>query len=93
MAIEDHYYKALEAINGMLKRTFSGIHDESSARGFGLAGLDPRISFQEGVHMLIDSSWTDKSGNPPSPLDDLHTRQDPPWRAHEGEVPHRLLHT
>ena len=36
----------------------------------------PRIPFQEGVQVLIDSGWTDESGNPPSPTEDLHTRDE-----------------
>lgn len=43
--------------------------------------------------MLLDSGWTDESGDPPLPLEDLHERQNSAWRAHEGEQPYRLLQT
>ena len=33
-----------------------------------------RIPFKEGVWILIDCGWTDESGNSPSPLEHLHTR-------------------
>ena len=36
----------------------------------------PRIPFTEGVQMLRDSGWTDENGNPPSPNEDLHTRDE-----------------
>lgn len=87
MAIEEHYHEALEVVDGVLKHIFKGIyerfHDELQAvkRQFqheDLVWLDetPRIPFKEGVKMLINSGWTDESGNPPSPLEDLHTRDE-----------------
>lgn len=100
MAIEKHYHEALEVIDGVLKHIFKGINERfrdelgAAKRHFpheDLVWLDktPRIPFKEGVQMLIDSSWTDESGNPPSPLEDIHTRDE----ILPGELVNERYHT
>lgn len=49
----------------------------------------PRIPFKEGVQMLIESGWTDENGNRPSPLEDLHTRDE----TRPGELINERYHT
>lgn len=100
MAIEEHYHEALEVIDGVLKHIFKGIYERfrdelgAAKRHFpheDLVWLDktPRIPFKEGVQMLIGSSWTDESGNPPSPLEDINTRDE----IRPGELINERYHT
>ncbi|KAK3167619.1 hypothetical protein OEA41_010746 [Lepraria neglecta] len=100
MAIEEHYHEALEMIDGTLKHIFKGIYErfgqelESVKRHFpheDLVWLEetPRIPFKEGVQMLIDSGWTDEHGDPPSPDEDLHTRDE----IRLGELVKEKYHT
>lgn len=85
MALEEHYYEALDIIDGMFKTLWKGIYDRYSkeidiiSRYYPhekVVWLEktPRITFSEGVKMLIDDGWTDEDGNPPSETEDLATR-------------------
>ena len=87
MVIEEHYHEALELILDTLKAVFEGIYKcygkevDFIKHHFpheDLVWLDetPRIPFAEGVQMLRDSGWMDEYGNPPSPDQDLHTRDE-----------------
>jgi aspartyl/asparaginyl-tRNA synthetase len=49
----------------------------------------PRIPFKEGVQMLADSGWKDENGYPPSPYEDLHTRDE----IRLGELVKEKYHT
>lgn len=87
MAIEEYYHEALELILDTLKAVFEGAYTrygkelEFIKHHFphqDLVWLDetPRIPFAEGIQMLRDSGWTDENGDPPSPNEDLHTRDE-----------------
>ena len=87
MVIEEHYHESLELILDTLKAVFEGIYQRYSKEvdfikhhfpHEDLVWLDetPRIPFAKGVQMLRDSGWTDENGNPPSPDQDLHTRDE-----------------
>ncbi|KAL9125207.1 MAG: hypothetical protein Q9217_005555 [Psora testacea] len=87
MAIEEHYHEALELIDGTLKHIFSGLYErfglelQTIKNHFPHEDLvwlkdTPNIPFKQGVQMLIDSGWTDENGKPPSPDEDLHTRDE-----------------
>lgn len=87
MAIEEHYHEAMHMILETLKYIFKGVYErygkelEIIKQNFpheDLVWLDetPVIPFAEGVQMLQDSGWTDEDGNPPSPNEDLHTRDE-----------------
>ena len=100
MAIEEHYHEALDVIDETLKSIYKGIYERfgqeiaSVKRSFpheDLVWLDktPRINFKDGVQMLIDSGWTDENGTPPSPYEDLHTRDE----IRLGELVKEKYHT
>ena len=100
MAIEEHYHEALEMIDGTLKSIYSGIYEhygqelEAVKRHFpheDLVWLEdtPRIPFKEGVKLLAESGWVDENGNPPSPYEDLHTRDE----IRLGELVKQKYHT
>ncbi|MCJ1278183.1 hypothetical protein MMC21_005998 [Puttea exsequens] len=100
MAIQEHYHEALEMIDGTLKHIFKGIYEKfGNELAFvkkhfpheDLVWLNqtPRISFKDGIQMLIDSGWTDEHGTPPSPYEDLHTRDE----IRLGELIKEIYHT
>ena len=100
MAIEEHYHEALDVIDATLKSIYKGIYEryrqelETVKHSFpheDLVWLDetPRITFKDGVQMLIDSGWKDENGNPPSPYEDLHTRDE----IRLGELVKEKYHT
>ena len=100
MAIEEHYHEALEMIDRTLKSVYKGIYErygrelEAVKRHFpheNLVWLEetPRIPFKDGVRMLADSGWVDENGNPPSPYEDLHTRDE----IRLGELVKEKYHT
>ncbi|KAL6718633.1 aspartate--tRNA ligase dps1 [Lecanora helva] len=100
MAIEEHYHEALEMIDATLKNIYKGLYERygpelaAVKRHFphdDLVWLDetPRIPFAEGVQMLIDSGWSDENGVPPSPYEDLHTRDE----IRLGELVKEKFHT
>jgi nondiscriminating aspartyl-tRNA synthetase len=85
MALEEHYYEALDIIDGMFKNLWQGIYDRYTPEIELISQFyphekvqwleeTPRIPFAEGVKMLIEDGWTDEEGNPPSELEDLATR-------------------
>ena len=100
MEIHEHYHEALEMIDGTLKHIFKSIY-ERFGQELGvvkhhfphedLVWLDetPRIPFAEGVRMLRESGWADENGNPPSPYEDLHTRDE----IRLGELVKEKYHT
>jgi aspartyl-tRNA synthetase len=84
MALEEHYYEALNIIDGMFKHLWQGIYDRYSPEIELISHFyphekvqwleeTPRIPFKDGVQMLIDDGWKDDDGNPASPLEDLAT--------------------
>ena len=100
MAIEEHYHEALEMIDETLKHIFKGIYEryrpelEAVKRHFPHGDLvwleeTPRLSFKEGVQMLTDSGWRNENGEPPSPYEDLHTRDE----IRLGELVKEKYHT
>ncbi|KAK3178838.1 hypothetical protein OEA41_000975 [Lepraria neglecta] len=87
MAIEEHYHEALELIDETLKFIFKGIYErfgpelQTIKQHFpheDLVWLEdtPKIPFAQGVQMLKESGWVDENGQPPSPLENLHTRDE-----------------
>ncbi|KAL9107595.1 MAG: hypothetical protein Q9227_007498 [Pyrenula ochraceoflavens] len=87
MAIESHYHEALNVVDATIKHIFEGVyrryHKEITIikEQFpheNLIWLDktPVIPFAEAVQLLTDSGWLDEDGNPPNPLEDLHTRDE-----------------
>ncbi|KAF4616183.1 hypothetical protein G7Y89_g15224 [Cudoniella acicularis] len=85
MALEEHYYEALNIIDGMFKNLWQGIYDRYSKEIDVIShyyphekvkwlDVTPRLSFSEGVQMLKDSGWVEENGKPPSELEDLSTR-------------------
>ncbi|MCJ1450145.1 hypothetical protein MMC28_000474 [Mycoblastus sanguinarius] len=100
MALEEHYHEALELIDAMLKHIYKGVYDrfgdelQAVKKHFpheDLVWLEetPRLPFKEGVQMLRDSGWTDEHGDPPSPYEDLHTRDE----IRLGELVKEKYHT
>ena len=87
MAIDEHYHESLEVLDSVLKEIFKGLYTKYRreidiikvhAPHDDLVWLDetPIIPFAEGIQMLNDSGWTDESGNPLSPDEDLGTRDE-----------------
>lgn len=87
MSIEEHYHEALELIDHTLKHIFQGLYErfalelKTVKHHFPHEDLvwlkeTPIIPFRQGVQMLIDSGWRDEDGNPPSPDEDLGTRDE-----------------
>lgn len=87
MAIEEHYHEALDVIDTTLKAIFAGIYKryrkeidliKEQFPHEDLVWLEktPVIPFVDAVQILTDSGWLDEEGNPPDPLDDLHTRDE-----------------
>lgn len=85
MALEEHYYEALNIIDGMFKNLWKGIYDRYGKEIDIISNFyphtkvvwleeTPRIPFSEGVKMLIEDGWTDEEGNPPKETEDLATR-------------------
>lgn len=87
MAIEEHYHEALELLDETIKNIFSGLYRryrreiDMIKKQFpheDLVWLEktPIIPFAEAVQLLADSGWLDEGGNPPSPEEDLSTRDE-----------------
>lgn len=87
MAIDEHYYEALEVIDSVLKGIFKGLYAryrreidiiKLQVPSDDLIWLDetPIIPFAEGIQMLTDSGWTDENGDQLSPDEDLGTRDE-----------------
>lgn len=87
MAIEEHYHEALEVLDNTIKTIFAGLYKryrkeidiiKNQFPHEDLVWLDktPIIPFVEGVQLLADSGWLDEAGNPPSPVEDLSTRDE-----------------
>jgi aspartyl-tRNA synthetase len=85
MAFEEHYHETLDLIDEMFKGVWKGLYKRYS-KEIGvisqfyphekLAWLDitPRLSFSDGVKLLLEDGWTDDGGKPPSDTEDLSTR-------------------
>lgn len=87
MAIESHYHEMMKVIDATIKNIFEGIYKRYHKELIiikeqfpheNLVWLDetPVIPFAEAVKLLADSGWLDEDGNPPDPLEDLHTRDE-----------------
>ncbi|KAI3609890.1 aspartyl-trna synthetase [Moniliophthora roreri] len=88
MTLEQHYHEALRVIDGTLKHIFKTVYErcrreidiiKSAYPSEDLVWLDetPVLAFSEGIALLRDSGWTDpESGEAPSELDDLGTRDE-----------------
>ena len=87
MALEEHYHEALDLIDELLKHIFRGIYDRFRAEievikehfpHEDLVWLEktPRILFKDGVQMLVESGYVCEDGKPPSPNEDLGTRDE-----------------
>lgn len=87
MAIEEHYHEALDVIDATLKNIFAGVYKryrkeidviKEQFPHEDLVWLDktPVIPFVDAIKILTDSGWLDEEGNPPDPLEDLHTRDE-----------------
>jgi nondiscriminating aspartyl-tRNA synthetase len=85
MALEEHYHEALDIIDGMFKNLWQGIYDRYQPEIDVISCYyphervqwleeTPRITFSEGVKMLIEDGWVDEDGKPPSETEDLATR-------------------
>jgi ergosteryl-3beta-O-L-aspartate synthase len=87
MVIEEHYHEALDVLDAALKNIFSGLY-KRYRREMGIIKTQfphedlvwleqtPIIPFAEAVQLLADSGWLDEDGNPPSPEEDLSTRDE-----------------
>ena len=87
MAIEEHYHEALDMIDMTLKNIFAGVYkryrkevdiikEQFPSEDLVWLEKTPVIPFAEGIKILTDSGWLDEDGNPPDPLEDLHTRDE-----------------
>lgn len=87
MAIEEHYHEALEVLDATLRNIFSGLYTRYRREidiikhqfpHEDLVWLEktPVIAFADAVQFLADSGWLDEDGNPPSPEEDLSTRDE-----------------
>jgi len=85
MALEEHYYEALDLIDEMLKSMWKGLYERYGKEIEIISHFyphekvlwlekTPRLRFSEGIKLLIEDGWTDDEGNPPSDLEDLSTR-------------------
>ena len=87
MAIEEHYHEALEVLDATIKNIFSGLYRryrreidiiKNQFPHEDLVWLEetPIIAFADAVQFLAESGWLDEDGNPPSPEEDLSTRDE-----------------
>ena len=87
MAIEQHYYEALDVIDATLKTIFAGVYkryrreidiikEQFPHEDMVWLENTPVIPFADAVQLLADSGWLDPEGNPPDPLEDLSTRDE-----------------
>ena len=87
MAIESHYHEMLDVVDATIKSIFEGVYKryhreitiiKEQFPHENLVWLEktPVIPFAEAVQLLTDSGWLDEDGNPPNPLEDLHTRDE-----------------
>jgi ergosteryl-3beta-O-L-aspartate synthase len=87
MAIEEHYHEALEVLDATIKNIFAGLYKryrreidiiKTQFPHEDLVWLEktPVIPFADAVKFLADSGWLDEDGNPPSPEEDLSTRDE-----------------
>jgi len=87
MAIYEHYYEALDVMGNMFIHIFDGLNErfrhEMAVIGQQypfepLQYLRPslRITFKEGIDMLLEAGWKDEKGNDPNYDDDLSTPQE-----------------
>lgn len=85
MAFEEHYHETLDLIDEMFKSLWQGLYERYSKeielisqfyRHETLLWHDetPRLSFSEGIKLLLSDRWTDDEGNPPSDTEDLSTK-------------------
>ncbi|OBT66833.1 hypothetical protein VE03_04052 [Pseudogymnoascus sp. 23342-1-I1] len=85
MAFEEHYHETLDLIDEMFKCLWKGLYDrygreiEIVSQFYPHEYLlwrdeTPRLSFSEGIELLLSDGWTDDEGNPPSDTEDLSTR-------------------
>ncbi|KFY16359.1 hypothetical protein V492_01401 [Pseudogymnoascus sp. VKM F-4246] len=85
MAFEEHYHETLDLIDEMFKTVWKGLYErygkeiEIISQFYPhekLLWLDetPRLSFSEGIQLLLADGWTDDEGSPPSDTEDLSTR-------------------
>jgi len=87
MAIEEHYWEALDVIDDVLKTIFTGIYTryrreveiiKEQFPSDDLVWLErtPRIPFKDAIQMMNDSGWLNEDGEQLSPLEDLGTRDE-----------------
>jgi nondiscriminating aspartyl-tRNA synthetase len=85
MALEEHYDEALTIIDGMFKNLWKGIYDRYQPEIDLISQFypqervqwleeTPRVTFAEGVQMLLDDGWVNEDGTPPTKYEDLATR-------------------
>lgn len=85
MAFEEHYHETLDLIDEMFKSIWKGLYErygreiEIISQFYPHEKLlwrdeTPRLSFSEGIKLLLSDGWTDEEGNPPSDTEDLSTR-------------------
>ena len=87
MALEEHYWEALDVIDEVLKTIFKGIYTkyrrevEVIKEQFPSEDLiwleeTPRIPFKDAIKLINDSGWLNEDGEQLSPLEDLGTRDE-----------------
>ncbi|KFY55186.1 hypothetical protein V496_07086 [Pseudogymnoascus sp. VKM F-4515 (FW-2607)] len=85
MAFEEHYHETLDLIDEMFKCIWKGLYErydreiEIISQFYPHEKLlwrdeTPRLSFSEGIELLLSDGWTDEEGNSPSDTEDLSTR-------------------
>ena len=87
MAIEEHYWEAIDVIDEVLKTIFHGLYTkyrreiEVVKEQFPSQDLiwlpeTPRIPFKDAIQLINDSGWLNEDGEQLSPLEDLGTRDE-----------------
>lgn len=85
MAFEEHYHETLDLIDEMFKCIWKALYERYSNEIEIISQFypherllwsneTPRLSFTEGIKLLLSDGWTDDEGNPPSDTEDLSTR-------------------
>ncbi|KFY27476.1 hypothetical protein V493_03460 [Pseudogymnoascus sp. VKM F-4281 (FW-2241)] len=85
MAFEEHYHETLDLIDEMFKTLWKGLYERYSREIELISQFyphetllwrdeTPRLSFSEGIKLLLSDGWTDDDGNSPSETEDLPTR-------------------
>ncbi|KAK5101425.1 aspartate--tRNA ligase dps1 [Lithohypha guttulata] len=87
MALEEHYWEAMDVIDDVLKAIFKGLYtrfrreievikEQFPSEDLVWLEQTPRIKFADAIQLLNDSGWLNEEGEQLSPLEDLGTRDE-----------------